>query len=247
MAKIQAILTDIEGTTSSIEFVHKRLFPYASEHLEQFLKDQHAQPAIAKLLTQLQVRRPELLSSTQALSLHNTTVQLQEWITADEKQPELKALQGYIWEAGYLNGTLKAHVYPDAHEYIQRWAEQMQLPVYVYSSGSIKAQQLFFAHTEFGDMSNCFQGYFDTTSGPKQARQSYQQIVTKIDCPPKHCLFLSDIEAEIQAAQSAGLQTCLVVRSAGGATATTLSITNSDANRIATDFAQVHQGFFAGD
>jgi enolase-phosphatase E1 len=84
----------------------------------------------------------------------------------------------------------------------------------VYSSGSIHAQKLFFAHSEAGDMTPLFSGYFDTTSGAKQDMASYQRIVSAIGLRPANVLFLSDIVAELDAARQAGLQTCWLVRPA---------------------------------
>ena len=36
---IKAIVTDIEGTTSSISFVHDVLFPYARKHLAAYVHE----------------------------------------------------------------------------------------------------------------------------------------------------------------------------------------------------------------
>ena len=42
---IRAIVTDIEGTTSDIRFVHNVLFPYARERLAAFVNaQQYAEP-----------------------------------------------------------------------------------------------------------------------------------------------------------------------------------------------------------
>ena len=62
---ISAILTDIEGTTSSISFVHEVLFPYASRELPGFVRANYDQPDIAALLTmhdRKQVRQKHRLS-----------------------------------------------------------------------------------------------------------------------------------------------------------------------------------------
>ena len=43
------ILTDIEGTTTSINFVHEKLFPYAYDKMESFLtKNQNEELRVSK-------------------------------------------------------------------------------------------------------------------------------------------------------------------------------------------------------
>ncbi len=203
---ISAIVTDIEGTTSSISFVRNVLFPYADKHLPDFVRDHGTESGVR-----------EQLDSTAALSglpSHDTEAliqQLLDWIAADTKATPLKALQGMIWKKGYEAGDYKAHVYADAVQRLTQWHEE-KLRLYVYSSGSVRAQQLFFHYSLYGDMRPLFSGYFDTTTGAKQEEDSYRTIATDIDCPSGEILFLSDIEAELDAAAAAGFQTCWLMR-----------------------------------
>jgi enolase-phosphatase E1 len=139
---------------------------------------------------------------------------LLDWIAEDRKATPLKALQGMVWEQGYKAGQLKGHVYPDAVEALKRW-HQEGYTLYVYSSGSIQAQQLIFGCSEVGDLSGLFSGYFDTTSGPKRDPQSYRNIVAAIGLPAEEIVFLSDIVEELDAAQVAGMPTCGLVRDGG--------------------------------
>lgn len=205
---IKAILTDIEGTTSSISFVRDVLFPYAAEHLPMFVRTNAKNPAVAE---QLQLAAQEAgVSETDYPAI---IAALQQWIAEDKKITPLKALQGMLWEHGYRHRDYRAHVYQDAFEQLKIW-HAAGLPLYVYSSGSIQAQKLFFAYSEFGDMAPFFSGYFDTTSGAKQDAESYRRIVAAIGLSAENVLFLSDIVAELDAAKQAGLQTCWLVRPA---------------------------------
>jgi len=43
---IRAIVTDIEGTTSSLSFVKDILFPYARQHIGDYLRSHLETPAI---------------------------------------------------------------------------------------------------------------------------------------------------------------------------------------------------------
>ena len=45
---VKAILTDIEGTTSAVSFVFDVLFPYAREHLPDFVRNRATEPAVAE-------------------------------------------------------------------------------------------------------------------------------------------------------------------------------------------------------
>ncbi|HSC74778.1 MAG TPA: acireductone synthase [Pseudomonadales bacterium] len=205
---IRAILTDIEGTTSSISFVRDVLFPYAAQHLPMFVRANAKDAAVAEQLKL--VAQEAGVAETDYPAIIDT---LQRWIAEDRKITPLKALQGMLWEHGYRNRDYRAHVYPDAFEQLQRWHDA-GVPLYVYSSGSIQAQKLFFAYSEFGDMTRFFSGYFDTTSGSKQEVASYQRIAAAIGIPGEDILFLSDIVGELDAAKQAGLQTCWLVRPA---------------------------------
>ncbi len=158
---IKAILTDIEGTTSSLSFVKDVLFPYARAHLATYVQQHQHEEAVKDILEASQ----QVVGET--LALEAAIAQFIEWIDEDKKVTPLKALQGLIWEAGYDQGDFKGHVYDDAVQNLQRWHAQ-GLSLYVYSSGSVYAQKLLFAHTEVGDLTPLFSGYFDTTVGGKR-------------------------------------------------------------------------------
>jgi enolase-phosphatase E1 len=204
---IRAVLTDIEGTTSSLSFVKDVLFPYARARVDDFVR---RAPAAHRPLVE-DARRAVAASGTPAASDVQLAAALVRWIDEDRKITELKAIQGVIWEEGYRRGDLHGHVYPDAVQALRAWHEA-GIRLYVYSSGSIHAQKLLFAHTEYGDLTPLFSGYFDTTSGGKKEADSYRRIVQAIGLPAGEIVFLSDIEAELAAAQHAGMQTRLLAR-----------------------------------
>ena len=203
---IQAILTDIEGTTTSLSFVKDVLFPYAYEHMQSFVVENRTNPAVAKLIDDVryEVNNP-------VLSLSGAIEQLKQWIRDDKKITPLKAIQGLMWQQGYANGAFTGHVYPDAVAGLQAWHVQ-GLQLYVYSSGSVQAQQLLFGYSDAGDLTPLFSGYFDTQVGHKREIGAYQHIAQAIGIAPEKILFLSDIREELDAAQQAGMQTCALVR-----------------------------------
>jgi enolase-phosphatase E1 len=203
---IEAIITDIEGTTSSLSFVKDVLFPYARERLPGYVNAHAKDPAVRPLLADARK-----LAGDEALSLERLIGRLQSWIDEDRKVIPLKELQGMVWEEGYQGRHFFGHVYRDARDAIQRWREQ-GLKIYVYSSGSVKAQKLLFAHTEYGDITNLFDGYFDTRIGAKIDGASYRRIADEIGQAPSRCLFLSDVETELDAARTAGMNTAWLVR-----------------------------------
>jgi len=202
---IKAILTDIEGTTSSLSFVKDVLFPYARAHLATYVQQHQHEEAAKDILEASQ----QVVGET--LALEAAIAQFIEWIDEDKKVTPLKALQGLIWEAGYDQGDFKGHVYDDAVQNLQRWHAQ-GLSLYIYSSGSVYAQKLLFAHTEVGDLTPLFSGYFDTTVGGKRETASYERIAEQIGLPAEQLLFLSDIEQELEAAKAAGFKTVWLTR-----------------------------------
>ncbi|MCM2971886.1 acireductone synthase [Larsenimonas suaedae] len=203
---IKAIVTDIEGTTSSIAFVHEVLFPYARERLPQWLEARAGQPAVAEQLDAVRA-----MTSEEDASVERLADVLVQWIDEDRKATPLKTLQGMIWEEGYREGDFKSHIYPDAAECLKAWHDQ-GLELSIYSSGSVHAQKLMFAHTELGDITPLITHYFDTTLGAKRDSDSYRRMLDVLAVPPEEVLFLSDVPAELDAAEDVGIRTCQLVR-----------------------------------
>jgi enolase-phosphatase E1 len=202
---IKAIVTDIEGTTSSILFVKDVLFPYARANMAGYVQSHADDPQVKPLLDDV------CKEAGSQLSLEQIIAQLIQWIDEDKKVTPLKSLQGLIWEAGYRQGDFKGHLYADAAAKLKEW-KSAGLDLYVYSSGSVYAQKLLFGHTEYGDLTPLFSGYFDTHIGGKRERQSYDNIAKQLDIPANRLLFLSDIKEELDAAKAAGFQTTWLVR-----------------------------------
>jgi len=223
---IQAIVTDIEGTTSSLSFVKDVLFPYARAHLADFVRQHQQDEAVRTLLADVStvVGAP--------LDIEQSIAQLVAWIDADQKITPLKSLQGLIWNAGYQHGDFKGHVYADAVQGLQQWHQQ-GLALYVYSSGSVQAQKLLFGYSEAGDLTSLFSGYFDTHIGGKREAVSYQRIADAIAVPPENIVFLSDIVEELDAARQAGFDTRWLIReTAIPAQAAHVAVANFDAIRF---------------
>ncbi|HEY2396646.1 MAG TPA: acireductone synthase [Rudaea sp.] len=203
---IRAILTDIEGTTSSISFVRDVLFPFARERLPAFIETHADKPVVQHWLREA-AREAGLVSASQA----EIVALLQRWVDEDRKATPLKALQGMIWEDGYREGAYRAHVYPEVAQRLRDWKAR-QIDLYVFSSGSVPAQKLLFRHSEAGDLTPLFSGYFDTEIGAKREAESYRRILAVMARPGAEVLFLSDIVAELDAARAAGMHTTLLAR-----------------------------------
>jgi len=202
---IKAIVTDIEGTTSSILFVKDVLFPYARANLADYVRNHADDPQVKPLLEDVCKEAGSELSTEQIIT------HLIQWLDEDKKVTPLKSLQGLIWEAGYRQGDFKGHLYPDAAANLKAWKTE-GLDLYIYSSGSVYAQKLLFAHTEYGDLTPLFSGYFDTHIGGKKEQQSYDNIAGQLAIPANQLLFLSDIKEELDAAKAAGFETIWLTR-----------------------------------
>lgn len=191
----KAILLDIEGTTSSLSFVADTLFPYARRHLAAYVA---ANPeAVAPILAEVPGDDP--------------VATLLEWMDEDRKATPLKTIQGMIWAVGYAAGELDGHVYPDTPEALRRWRDR-GIGVHIYSSGSVEAQKLIFGNSLAGDLTPLLGRYFDTGTGPKRSAHSYRRIAAALDLPPGDVLFVSDVQAEIDAARAAGMAALLIDR-----------------------------------
>ena len=199
------ILTDIEGTTSSISFVKDVLFPYARRALPAFVRARGHEPEVRRWLDAVATEHGGVCDDGMIVEI------LQGWIDEDRKHTALKALQGMIWQDGYRGADFTAHIYPDAAERLRAW-EAAGIAMAVYSSGSVPAQRLFFAHTDAGDLSPLFGAWFDTEVGHKRDADSYREIARRLQRAPAEILFLSDVVEELDAARDAGMRTTLIDR-----------------------------------
>ena len=202
---IRGILLDIEGTTTPIAFVHEVLFSYARQHVRDYL---------TKHFDDEDVRADiRLLHAEDAFAddLDSVVAHVNRLIDLDRKSTGLKSLQGKIWHEGYSEGTLRAQVYADVAPAFARW-RVAGLDVSIFSSGSVLAQQLLFAHTEAGDLTPFISHYFDTGVGKKGEPESYRRIAEQIGLPPSEILFVSDVVTELAAAREAGMETALSIR-----------------------------------
>ncbi|HQT63637.1 MAG: acireductone synthase [Acidocella sp. 20-57-95] len=216
-----AVLMDIEGTTTPIAFVHDVLFPYARKRLPGWCKTNCTAPVI---------------DAVAALAPGQDVVQtLLGWMDRDEKITPLKTIQGMIWAEGYASGEIKGNIYPDIAPALRRWSKA-GLRLFVYSSGSVDAQKLLFGHSTEGDLTPLFQGFFDTFVGPKRAAKSYTDICRGANISAHEFLFLSDVEAELDAAAASGLRTCQLVRPHDNTIASTR-------HAVAANFAEVAPQF----
>lgn len=208
----RAVLTDIEGTTSSLSFVKDVLFPYSRTRLPDFVREHAHDPQVSRLLEDVRKEAGATLGQDDVIKL------LLRWIDEDRKATALKALQGLIWEKGYRDGDFTGHIYADAVEGLRAWHKR-GIRLAVFSSGSVKAQQLLFRHSDAGDLTPLFTAYFDTTIGQKREADAYHRIADSMKMPASEILFLSDIKEELDAARQAGMRTHWLQRDATTASA----------------------------
>ncbi|MBT2210162.1 MULTISPECIES: acireductone synthase [Actinomadura] len=202
-----AVVLDIEGTTSSTAHVQEVLFPYARERLRKWVADHEDQARDVLRETRERLRLEDAPDDDAAVIRA-----LERWSDEDRKVAPLKTLQGMIWAEGFATGEVTGHVYPDTLDALREWRLR-GVPVYVYSSGSVQAQRLWFAHTQFGDLRRWLRGHFDiTTAGPKKEANSYRLIAGGVGVPAEEMLFVSDLARELDAARRAKWRTALVNR-----------------------------------
>jgi enolase-phosphatase E1 len=222
--RIRALLLDIEGTTTPVDFVTRVLFPYARARVRDFLIQRAGEPAIqddlARLLSEHQAEEsagqspPPWRDGSPSESLDSAVAYVHWLMDRDRKSTALKSLQGRIWDEGYQAGHLRGQVYPDVSAALARWRAEGR-DVAIFSSGSVLAQRLLFSRSEAGDLTAFIRAYFDTTTGAKGDPESYRKIARALGHAPAAVLFLSDVIAELDAARGAGMATVLCVRGKG--------------------------------
>ena len=220
-AGVRGILLDIEGTTTPLTFVHEVLFPYAREHVRNYLTEHFGSTRIQADLLLLSEEHaadlalghipPAQVGQSVNASIDSAVAYVYWLMEHDRKATGLKSLQGKIWQQGYRVGALKSQVFEDVPRALKRWQEAKR-KTSIFSSGSVLAQRLLFAHTETGDLTGFIASYFDTSTGPKTAPESYRRIARTLDLPLSQILFISDVTDELDAASTAGMCTRLCAR-----------------------------------
>jgi enolase-phosphatase E1 len=207
---VRFILLDIEGTTTDINFVHRILFPYSAERLPAFVRNHSNLPEVQEKLAA--VKATVQTEESRDINDDEAIEQLLQWIREDRKHTALKSLQGLIWREGYEGGAYESHIYEDVLPCLKAWRSQ-GIDLGIYSSGSVEAQKLLFRYTPYGDLTPFFSCYYDTRVGGKKESVAYKTIVADLGLPADQLLFLSDVEEELDAAATTGLQTVRVNRS----------------------------------
>jgi enolase-phosphatase E1 len=207
----EILLLDIEGTTTPIAFVYDVLFPYARKEIADFLNRNLTSAEVRADLARLREEWEADLRQELNPPPYDAVSYLHWLMESDRKSTPLKSLQGMVWEEGYRAGELKSRLFADVPRAFERWRGQSK-QIYIFSSGSVLAQKLLFAHTEAGDLTEFISGYFDTNIGPKSDAESYRRIAVAVKMAPPEIVFVSDVTKELAAAREAGMQVVLSVR-----------------------------------
>jgi enolase-phosphatase E1 len=223
-SSIRAILLDIEGTTTPVDFVYKTLFPYARDRAPEFLRAHWDDPDVREDVAGLRAQHqadaaanlapppwPASMAGSPASGLNSAIAYVGWLMDRDSKSSPLKSLQGKIWREGYAKGELHGELFPDALAAILRWTRQGKR-IAIFSSGSVLAQKLLFSTVASCDLTRLIEAYFDTSVGAKDDPQSYLRIAEALALPAREIVFISDVARELDAAQDAGMQTALCVR-----------------------------------
>jgi enolase-phosphatase E1 len=215
------VLLDIEGTTTPVDFVYQTLFPYARKRLADYLSQNFSEDDMQPILAQLfdehsrdvaaNLAPPPLASQSPETHMETAAAYLHWLMDRDRKSTPLKSLQGRVWQQGYETGELLSEVFADVPEAFLKW-KSWKKELAIFSSGSVLAQKLLFAHTVAGDLTKYLSAYFDTNIGAKREAESYRRIAEALQHPPQEVIFFSDVVAELDAAESAGMQTVLCLR-----------------------------------
>lgn len=208
-SQIKYVLSDIEGTTSSISFVVDELFPYFRSNIQELPRMamvSEVKESFAQVISLVKEEEGKSITTTEEVIAY-----LDKWSREDRKVTPLKTLQGFVWKKAYEDGSIKGHVYDDVPTCFNKWRAN-GLKIGIFSSGSIHAQKLLFQYSCFGDLSKHLSNYFDTNTGAKRDTSTYQSIAEILDLHPQQILFLSDIKEELAAADEVGYQTIQLVR-----------------------------------
>ncbi|HEY0449647.1 acireductone synthase [Actinophytocola sp.] len=202
------VVLDIEGTLTATSQVHVVLYDYARPRLGPWVDEHGDDPEVAAAVAEIRA----LGGLSPSAGTGEVVAVLHGWMDADQKIAPLKTLQGLVWQRGYAAGELTTEFFPDVAPALRSW-RGAGLRLAVFSSGSVAGQVASFSRTTDGDVTDLFDGHFDTVNaGPKKEEPSYRAIVAALGADPARVVFLSDVPAELHAAAAAGWQTVGVAR-----------------------------------
>ena len=167
-------------------------YPYA---LARLAERAGAEWDTAALRADLAGFPPAAMASPAALLAH-----ARDLTQRDDKAPYWKQLQGRLWKQGYGAGALRTELFGDAVPALEQMGGGGKT-LAVFSSGSVEAQTVFFAHvvvvdgggTAVRDINGLFAAKFDPgTAGPKTRAASYEAISAALGVEPRHAVFLTD-------------------------------------------------------
>ena len=195
---IAGIVIDIEGTTSPTSSVREGLYDYTRRNLGQWLADNLGGAADLVI-----AETRELAGQSDAGPAEVTEI-LCHWLDSDVKAEPLKTAQGLICAEGFRSGVLHGEFFDDVPPALAAWHGR-GIVLYVFSSGSVRNQQDWFANARGGELASLISGWFDlATAGAKRERSSYETIAKAIGLASERILFLSDHPDELDAAVAAG-------------------------------------------
>ncbi|MGW4841240.1 acireductone synthase [Nocardia brasiliensis] len=195
---ITTIVVDIEGTTSPTSSVREDLYGYTRARLPGWLAE-NREGAAASIIDGTRKLADRPTAGTDEIA-----AVLRGWLDSDVKAEPLKAAQGLICAEGFRAGELHGEFFADVPPALRAW-HAAELTLYVYSSGSVRNQQDWFAFARGGELASLISGFFDlTTAGGKREAASYEKIASTIGVPAERILFLSDHPDELDAAVAAG-------------------------------------------
>lgn len=193
-----AVVVDLEGTTSAAGFILGDLYDYARPRLDAVLgrDDRTVREARAQAIAETGLRADA--------SDAEVADALRSLMDSDIKSTPLKTIQGVIWAEGFAAGEITSHFFDDVPPRLRDWHER-GIRIAVYSSGSVASQQPWFRNAPQGDLSGLVEAWFDTVNaGPKKDPASYARIAAALGTDPARTLFLTDHPEEVDAALDAG-------------------------------------------
>ncbi|TKR88755.1 hypothetical protein L596_012952 [Steinernema carpocapsae] len=110
----EALVLDIEGTTSSISFVKDELFPYVYRNVESYLREKGTEETFAPLVA-LANSEAEVDANVGKIEaeearenkVEKLTKNIKMWIDKDKKFTAMKQLQGQMWKDAYEQNLIK--------------------------------------------------------------------------------------------------------------------------------------------
>lgn len=217
----QILLLGVEGTTTPVTFTTEKLLPYMKENAKSYLEshfdEEECQSDLDALREQASAAGkdatviPASTEDNKGAVIDAAVDVLTNMLDTGCKSGALSQIDAHMMREAYKTGLVQGELYADVVPALRMMLDNGR-KAYTLSSTSAEAQKLLFGYSDKGNVSELFSGFFDSSMGARDDKETYSKVLETVGVKADEILYLTSRPAEARAAGEAGLRTMIVTR-----------------------------------